>query len=186
MSNMNTPPASTPKGITAYRKAYHLKVLSMVPNKLAIWAQRIDYKTFTESSLQEVESLVSSIQAIAHCTKEIVSIEHSSPSSQSLPEVLVSRKKWYMNLQQVFTNLSHDPGDVKTDGFRDQLTELWHAGEAKVKETLDFSSDTQLSSGEKIHLYSLLGANHNLYRTLLEYSDHSGSICWHEWRKSRF
>ena len=58
--------------------------------------------------------------------------------------------------------------------------------EARIKETLDQTTEEQVSAWEREHFYRLLGAFRGLSETTVQYVVHAAAIDWGRWREARF
>lgn len=186
ISTLEEDSSSRKTGSGALRRAYHMQVVAAVPGKLAMWAKCIDTRAFPGNSPEKVQAVVTSMQILAYRLRETVDVEDTPQSTKLLQGLLVSRKSLYHRIQRVFGLLSRDPGSGSQEKFHVWLTETGDELEARIQETLDFTSEKQFTDEEGIQFYSLLGTSRGLCGALLDYTGSAGAIDWQEWRKPRF
>jgi uncharacterized membrane protein YccC len=188
MSTMNWGLGHTPSGIDRLRKAFHLRQLDIVPLKLGAWARYIDTKVLRNNSSEDVQALVTSLQALSYRMQNQLDAR-SYPQAEFLVQELFSDfKAWRLRVQGAFQGLSYDPvaGEAESAAFRNRLSEIMDHMEQRIEQTLDKTTEGQISVEDAVNFYRLMGAYRGVSEAMVDYVGAAGRVDWDRWREARF
>jgi hypothetical protein len=186
MSTMRWDPGHSPTRLDRWRTAFHAHEVSTLPAKLGTWSPHIDTRTLRDTSPQQVQSLVTSLQILSNHMQDLLK-SRSSPQAQLLvQELLADFRAWRLGLQETFQRLSGDPAAVEREAFRNRLAEKMQQLEERIMGALNMAPDGQLSDRDEENFYRLLGAYRGVSEALVDYAGSTGDIDWARWREERF
>jgi hypothetical protein len=111
-------PANPPTRWQRLRRVLHLGDLARVPGKLAIWGSALAAAALGQSTTEQAQALVDSLQALAYRMQDLIET-HATPQSQVLARELLSQvHAWRVGLQDIFCNLSQHPEAADFADFR--------------------------------------------------------------------
>jgi uncharacterized membrane protein YccC len=186
MSTMHRDPGVSPTRIERWRLAFHTRELAMLPQKLGAWAGHIDTRALPGTTPQQVQSLVSSLQVLGYRMQELLEARDNPQAQFFVQELLADFQAWRLRVQQTFQRLSQDPTIGKQEAFRTRLNEIMKHLEARMRDTLDKTTDGQLGDRDEENFYHLLGAYRGVSEALVDYAGSTGGIDWARWREERF
>lgn len=186
MSTMGRDPGYVPTRLERWRKAIHTRELATLPLKLGAWARHIDARVLADTPPEQVVSLVTNLQALSYRMLELLEARGSPQAQLLVQELLADFRTWRQRLEEIYGNLSLDPGAGDQEGLRIRLDDLIKELEARIRETLDKVPEGRLAAWEEENFYHLLGAFRGVSETLVEYAGHAGGIDWTRWREERF
>jgi len=186
LSTMRWDPQRSPSRLDRWRKAYHARELASLPQKLSAWARFIDTKALPGTSAEQVQALVTSLQALTYRMQELLEARANPHAEFIIQELLQDIRAWRLRVQEAFGRLSRDPASGDNQRARAILEDILGRLEARVEETLNKASEEQLSAQDREHFYRLLGAFRGLSETLIGYVANAAAIDWVRWREARF
>ena len=186
MSTTRWDPGRSPTRLDRWRKTFHARELVTLPQKLGAWAGHIDTSMLPGTSPQQIQSLMTSLQALSYRIQELLEAR-SNPQAQLLvQELLADFQAWRLQVQETFLHLSEDPAAGEQEAFRARLAEKMDHLEDRIKSILEKTSDGQLSGRDEENFYRLLGAYRGVSEALVYYAGSAGAIDWACWREERF
>jgi len=188
MSTMSWGLGHDPSSVDRWRKAFHLRELSTLPQKLGAWAPHVDTRPLRNNSPQDIQALVTSLQALTY-RMDGLNDARAHPQAEFLVQELLSDfKAWRVQVQTTFQGLSQNPvaGEQAAEAFRKRLTEIMDDMEQRIERTMDQAADGQLSIQDGENFYRLLGAYRGVSEAMVDYAGIAGGIDWERWREPRF
>jgi len=186
LSTMHWDPQHSPSRLDRWRKAFHARELAGLPVKLGAWARSIDTKVLPGTSPDQVQALVTGLQALTYRMQELLE-SRANPQAQFLvQELLEDIRAWRLRVQEAFQRLSKDPAIGDTERSRAILGEILENLETRVEETLNKAAEGQISTQDGENFYRLLGAFRGISEALVGYITNAGAIEWGRWREARF
>jgi len=186
LSTMHWDPQHSPSRLDRWRKAFHARELAGLPVKLGAWARFIDTKALPGTSPDQVQALVTSLQALTYRMQELLE-SRTNPQAQFLvQELLADIRAWRLRVQEAFQRLSKDPAIGDTERSLAILGEILENLEKRVEETLNKAAEGQLSTQDGENFYRLLGAYRGISEALVGYIVNADTIEWGRWREARF
>jgi len=186
LSAVKTDPGQRITGLESWKKAFYTQELSHLPNKLAAWGKFIDRETLSGSSPEQIQALTTSLQALTYRLQELLEARGGSQAEFLVQELLTDIRSWRIGIQETFQRLSNDPTAADREILRTQVQEIMVHLEVRIKETLDKSTEQQLSARDGENFYRLLGAFRGLSVALINYADTTDAIHWSRWQEEKF
>jgi hypothetical protein len=185
-STLQWDPANPPTRWQHLRRVLHLGHLARVPSQLAIWASALPAAALGQSTTEQVQALVDSLQGLAYRMQDLIETR-ATPQSQALVRELLSQvHAWRVGLQDIFCNLSQHPEAADFTDFRSQLDALLERLEGRVENTVANADQTRISARESENSIRLLGAFRGVSEELVNFARQSGGIDWVRLREARF
>jgi hypothetical protein len=164
----------------------HIGDLARVPGQLGIWGSALPAAALGQSSTEEMQALVDSLQAVAYRMQDLIDTR-ATPQSQMLPRELLSQvHAWRVGLQDIFRNLSQHPEAADFADFRSQLDVMLGRLEEQIKRAVAGADQTRLATSENANSLRLLGAFRGVSEGLVNFARQSGGIDWARLREARF
>ena len=186
MSTLRWEPQRVPTHFERWRQTFHAQELAALPRKLGAWCRFINAKALPGTSPQQVQALVTSLQALSR-RMQLLLEERGTPQAAFLVQQLFADlRAWRRGVQETLQGLSADPVAGEQEVFRAKLDRLLEHLEARVRETVDTAGAGQLRSQDAENFYRLLGAYRVVSEGLVEYAGSAGVIDWAGWREERF
>ena len=186
MSTTRWDPGYSPTHLEQGKKAFHTRELATLPQKLGSWASHIDTKTLPGTTPQQIQSLVTSLQALSYRMQELLAARGGSQAQLLVQELLADFRDWRLQVQENFLHLSEDPAAGEREAFHARLAEKMKHLEERIRNTLKKASNGQLSDRDEENFYRLLGAYRGVSEALVDYAGSAGDIDWTGWREERF
>jgi uncharacterized membrane protein YccC len=168
------------------RKTFHAHEVSTLPRKLEAWALHIDSKMLPGTSPQQVQAVVSSMQALTYRMHEVLEVNDDTQAQFVAEELLSEIRSWRLEVQRTFRRLSDDPAVGDQEAFSSRLAEITDNLEDRIKRALDKATDAQIDDNDSENTYRLLGAYRGVSEALVEYASNASVISWAQWREGRF
>ncbi len=186
MSTMDWGIAHNPSGFDRWRKAYHVHQLNTLPQKIGGWAGHVDTRVLPGTSPEQVQALVTSLQALSYRMQGLLEARSSPQADLLVQELLSDFRGWRLRAQSGFRGLSHDPAGADQEAFRSRLDEIMEHMEQRIEATMDKAAEGQLSEQDAENFYRLLGAYRGVSEAMVDYAGSACSIDWASWREARF
>lgn len=169
-----------------WKQAYHRREVSSLPRKLGAWAKFIDTRALPGTSPEQVQQLVTCLQAITYRLQEL-SETCATPQASFLAEELSDdARTCRLTVQNNFKCLSTDPAAGEKQNLQTGLAGVMAHLEAQVNGTLDMVENKRFSARDGENFYSLLGAYRGVGEALVDYAASASAINWMPWREERF
>jgi ElaB/YqjD/DUF883 family membrane-anchored ribosome-binding protein len=186
MSAMRRDPAHPATPLERWKTAFHAREVATLPAKLGSWAAHLDNWVLSDTSPQQVQALVTSLQTLAYRLQHLFE-ERGTPQAQSLLQQLVDDLgAWRLGIQSVLQRLAENPAGEERDALRARLDGVLDRLEEKIKDALNRTGEAQLSDQAAEEFYRLLGAYRGVSEALIDTAGNAGSIDWAPWRQERF
>jgi hypothetical protein len=179
-------PIRNPARLDRWKKAFHIFEVSTLPRKLGTWAPHINTTALSGASPQQVQALVTNLQALAYRMQALLETRGNPQAPFLVQELLADIRAWRLKVQETFQRLSGDPAAGEREAFRTSLAEILGHLEERIKGTLDTAPEGQLSDQDGENFYCLLGAYRGVSEALVEFAGSAGSVDWAKWREGRF
>jgi hypothetical protein len=186
VSTMRRDPGHSPTRLDRWRNAFHTRELATLPQKLGTWSPLIDTRALRDTSPQQIQSLVTSLQALSDRMQDLLESRGSPQAQLLVQELLADFRAWRLGVQETFQRLSVDPAAVEREAFRNRLAGKMQQLEERIKGVLDKAPDGQLSDRDEENFYRQLGAFRGVSEALVDYAGSAGDIDWDRWREERF
>jgi len=186
LSTMRRVPGGSPTRFERWRRAFHTREVSTLPAKLGTWSPHIDTRALRDTSPQQIQSLVTSLQILSNHMQDLLKSRGSPQAQLLVQELLADFRAWRLGVQEIFQRLSKDPAAGEQEAFRNRLAERMQQLEERIKGVLDKVPDDQLSDRDEENFYRLLGAYRGVSEALVDYAGSTSVIDWTRWREERF
>lgn len=172
--------------LSRWRKAFHTREISTLPIKLGVWGKIIDTGSLSDTTAQQVEAVVTSMQALTYRIQELIEVRGQPQASFLVQQLHNDMTGWRYALQNAFQRLSEDPSVVRREAMFEKLKEIVQSLEGRIEDTMAAAADDQISEQEGESFYRLLGAYRGLSEALVNYSGSAEVIDWTRWREEKF
>ena len=179
-------PQRSPTRLDRQHKAFHAHEVATLPRKLGVWARFIDTKILSGTSPQQVQALVTSLQALSNRMQELLEARNTPQAQFLVQELLADFRAWRLKVQRTFQRLAEVPDAGEQESFRARLDQIMGHLEERIKGALDKSAEGQLSDQDGENFYCLLGAYRGVSEALVDYTGSAGVIDWTQWHGERF
>jgi uncharacterized membrane protein YccC len=171
-----------------WRMVLYRNDLLEIPAKLTVLGQRIDYGMLSGQKPEQVQALVTSLEAIAYRIKELGDVRELPQADLLVTAVLDDLRAWRLIAQEQLRLWADGPALAASQGaeIRDRLLVKISRLEAQMGETLRRTKKEQVSEGELENFYRILGAFKGLSESGIEYSRAAEGIDWAIWKEERF
>jgi uncharacterized membrane protein YccC len=171
-----------------WQMALYRNDLLEIPAKLAVLGQRIDYRLLSGQTPEQVQVLVTNLQAIAYRVKELGDVRKLPQADLLVTAVIDDLRAWRLTAQKQLRLWADDPALAASQGaeMRDRLVAQISRLEAQMGETLRGVKEGQLSEENFENFYRILGAFKGLSESGIEYSKIAQGIDWALWKEARF
>jgi hypothetical protein len=164
----------------------HLGDLARVPGKLVIWGSVLPTAALGQSTTEEIQALVDSLQALAYRMQDLLETR-ATPQSQLLAHALLSQvHAWRVGLQDIFRNLSQHPEAADFADFRSRLDSMVERLEEQIENAVADADQASIATRENANSIRLLGAFRGVSEALVNFARQSGGIDWARLREARF
>ena len=167
---------------TAY---YHNDILEL-PEKLAKWEKQIDYRTFPNNTPEQVQTLVTSLQALAFRIKALVDAREYQQAEPLLRLLHDDLRDWRIRVENLFHRWSENPTDMPEGDLQERLARRLASMEERIKETVDLAAQGDLNEEDYKNFYRLLGSFRSLSESLVGHARLAEQFDFAHWRGPRF
>jgi hypothetical protein len=159
-----------------------------IPTKLAVLAQRIDYRLLSGQLPEQVQKMIVSLQAIAYRIKELAEVRELPQADLLVAAVLDEMREWRLTAQEQLKFWADDTAFAVVQGtaMRDRLVARMSRLEAQIAETIRGVKEGQVNEKELENIYRILGSFKGLTESGIEYSQAAEGINWTMWKEERF
>jgi hypothetical protein len=178
--------ANPPTQWQRLRRVLHLVDLARIPDKLAIWGSALPPAALGQSTTEQVQALIDSLQALAYRMQDLVE-SRATPQSQVLGRELLSEvRAWRAGLQDILYTLSQHPEGADFVDFRSRLDTMLERLEGKIEKVLSGADQASISTRENQNSFRLLGAFRGVSEALVNFARQASGIDWSRLREARF
>jgi len=186
MMTMHMDSTKTPTRLDSWKKAFHLREVSTLPDKLIAWGNAIDTKVHSGTSPDQLQTLTTNLQALTYRLQELLEAQSYSQAEFLIQELRIDIQFWQLKMHETLQSLSKDPTSGNMELFRNRLSKGTEQLEARIKETLNKTIEGQLSMHDGENFYRLLGTYRGMSDALIDYTGSTDDIDWSYWREARF
>jgi hypothetical protein len=179
-------PANPPTRWQRLRRVLHLGDLARVPGKLAIWGSTLPAAALGQSTAEQVQAFIDSLQALAYRVQDLVEARATPPSQVLARELLPQVRAWRVGLQDIFCNLSQHPGAADFTDFRSRLDAMLERLEGQVEKAVADADQAGISTREHENSLRLLGAFRGVSEALVNFARQASGIDWARLHEARF
>ncbi|MDH3772276.1 MAG: hypothetical protein OET79_14980, partial [Nitrospirota bacterium] len=154
--------------------------------KLQTWGSHIDPRAVPGNTPEQVQALVTSLQALAYRIKELVEAREYPQADLLVRELLEDVRGWRIAIERLFQHWATDPASEPGDDLEARLQTRLAKLEARIEETLGLAEQGQLSDKDYENFYRLLGAFRGLSEAVVEHARLAADIRWARWQEARF
>jgi len=171
-----------------WQKAFYRNDLLEIPAKLAMLGQRIDYHLLSGQTPEQVQALVTNLQALAYRIKEMVEARELPQADLLVEATIDDLRAWRLTAQEQLRFWADDPALAVSQGsaIRDRLVARISRLEAQIGETIRGVKEGQVEQGELENFYRILGSFEGMTESGIEYSQAAEEIDWAMWKEARF
>ncbi len=186
VSRMTRDPVREMTWVDQWKIAYYRNEMETLPAKLSAWGNAIDHKLFPNTTQEQLDKLVTSLQSLVYRIDELLGARSSTRiSSNEERELTADLMKWGQGIEHMFEQWSIQPEarveEKRAQHFRTRLSEF----ESKTETFLArIGNDISEQSGE--NFYRLLGGFRGVSEAAVSYTEVARSIDWIQWREERF
>jgi hypothetical protein len=185
-STLQWDPAKPPTRWQRLSRASHLGDLVRIPGKLTLWGNALPAAALGQSTTEQVQALVDSLQALAYRMQDLIETR-ATPQSQLLARELLSQvRAWRLGLQDIFCNLSQHPEAADFADFRSRLDAMLERLEEQIERAVAGEDQAGIATRENENSIRLLGAFRGVSEELVNFARQSSGIDWARLRETRF
>ena len=177
------------RGLTGrLRAGLYSKDLMALPPKLAVWGAKIDYRALPDNTPEQVQALVTALDALALRIKGLVDAGGHPQADLLVRELSDDVRPWRVLVQEQFRlwaenpELEVEPGVDPRERMMARLAKL----EARIAETFSQAGEGELCAAEYENFYRLLGSYRGLSESGIGYLRLAEKINWAQWQEARF
>ncbi|MGI9241337.1 MAG: hypothetical protein ACR2RV_11085, partial [Verrucomicrobiales bacterium] len=169
-----------------WKATFHHKQLRSLPTKIAGWGKAIDGKKFPANHPQQIQALVTSLQAIANRIDQLLDSDRSSAGAGFVSDELRgSLEHWQGAISESLENCLRYPEAVEGEEQRLSFENFAGCIERQMVEIGSrFSGEIDEIEGEQ--LLRLVGGYRGISEAKLAYAGPAIDINWSHWREERF
>ena len=157
-----------------------------LPQKLAVLSGQIDHRLFPGTTPEQVQTLVSSLRALAFRLKNLVDLRQYPQAPLLVRELLDDMRAWRMVIEELLRNWSDDPASEPDGNLHSQLATKLEKMETRINQTLSLDEQEKLSEQDFTNLYRLIGSYRGLSESIVEHAKLVGNFDWGKWKEARF
>ncbi len=169
-----------------WRRAHHLREMTTLPAKLAAWGNFIDASAPPGDTAARVAAVVTGLQSVTARMRELLEVSAVAQAPLLAREFEAEVTAWRGALEQLFGQLSEDPGAAESRALARSLDGFLERLEARIKDVVETVDSRELQPGDGECFYRLLGAFRSVSEALVRYADAAPGIEWSRWREERF
>ena len=167
------------------RKAFHLREIKTLPNKILARGGAIRTALLPGSSREQIDAISNHFQVTGMRIQALLESHSNPPSQFFIDELLADTRAWRLTMQEAFQSLSKHSIIENGTGFRNKTGKITGHLEARIETMLNNTDYDQISEMDRDNFYRLLGAYRGISDALLEHSGNARLIDWEEWHDSR-
>jgi hypothetical protein len=160
----------------------YLNDLSGLPEKLAMTAQFIDYRTFPQNKPEQVQALTANIEVIADKIRRLVEARGSYQVEQLGRQLQEDFRSWRTALEALFQRWAENRTAEPADDLQGRLTKI----ETRIAQTFAVAGEGQLSDEAYENFYRLLGSYRDLSEAAVGYAQLAHGFKRAQWQEARF
>ncbi len=169
-----------------WKTAFYRHELQTLPGKIGAWGKAINHQLFPNNTPQQVQALVTSLQALVFRIEELLEAGGSRQADSLTRAMGEESRAWRAGIESTFAEWSSSPETEPAAGLEERLT-TWLAGiEKRIAETLQQTDTGKLGDQDGESFYRLLGGLRGVSEAAVAYAGVAGTIDWEEWQEEVF
>jgi uncharacterized membrane protein YccC len=152
----------------------YLNDLLGLPQKLAMTAKFIDYRTFPQNKPEQVQALTTNIEVIALKISMLVEARGSFQVEQLGRQLQEDFRSWRTALVAVFQRWADNPIAEPADDLQEKLTKI----ETRIAQTFAAAGEGRISDEDYENFYRLLGSYRGLSEAAIDYARSTDGFKW--------
>jgi hypothetical protein len=171
-----------------WKTALYRNDLLELPAKLAVWGQHIDHRTFPDNTPEQVQALVTNLQALAYRIKELAEVRELPQAELLVRELSDDLRAWRILVKKRLQLWADNPAVAAGPGgeVRDRLKTRLAQLETRLDEAFRLAGEAVLKDEDYENAYRLLGGFRGLSEAMIGYARLADGINWAQWREARF
>ena len=169
-----------------WKTVLYLNHLLELPAKLAALGPQIDYRTFPSTSPEQVQALISRLQALAFRLKELVDARGQPQAEPLVRALLEDVRGWRQAIEVLFRGWAEDLASESASKLEKRLEAKLNTMETRINETFNRIEPDKLNDEDYVNFYRLLGTYRGLSEALVGYVQLAQGINWTQWEEARF
>jgi hypothetical protein len=176
------------KGLTwRWRSVLYQNDLLELPGKLGSWGAMIDQRAFPGIRPEQVQALVTSLQALAFQIKALVEAREQPQNDLLVRELLSEVRAWRIAIEAVFRRWAEKlevdpPGSELEQRLSARLDRL----EQRINDTLSHAETSAISNEDYQNFYRLLGSYRGVSDAMVALAKANGDVSLASWQEARF
>jgi hypothetical protein len=175
-----------PPLLARWRKKFHVYEVATLPGKLATWGRFLPPAALGRTTLEQVQALAMSLQALSFRMQELIEAGGFHQSDLLVRELLADVRRWRVAVQEIFGQLAEKPEAAEAASLQSRLDAVLVRLEARIQEALDQIDEAKVSAEEGGNMYRLLGAHRGVSEALVNFASKTVGIDWTLLREGRF
>ena len=175
-----------PPLLARWRKKFHVYEVATLPGKLATWGRFLPPAALGRTTLEQVQALAMSLQALSFRMQELIEAGGFHQSDLLVRELLADVRRWRVAVQEIFGQLAEKPEAAEAASLQSRLDAVLGRLEARIQEALDQIDEAKVSAEEGGNMYRLLGAHRGVSEALMNFASKTVGIDWTLLREGRF
>jgi uncharacterized membrane protein YccC len=169
-----------------WRKKFHTREVATLPGKLAVWGRFLPPAALGRTTLEQVQALAMSLQALSFRMQELTEAGVFPQSDLLVRELLADVRRWRVAVQEIFGQFADNPETAEPAALQSRLDAVLVRLEARIQEALDRIDAAEVSTDESGNMYRLLGAHRGVSEALVNFAGQTVGIDWTRLREGRF
>ena len=166
-----------------WRIAFHLRQLQSMPAKVAAWGTAIDRTHCRDTTPEQIQALVGSLQALVRRIEQLMDAGESG--GEAVPVLRDDLAAWHAGLGGIFGRWARHPEADPVATLEQRLERQLAQLETRLGEVVNHGGrDLSADAGERF--FRLLGGYRGVSEAALSYAGVAQSINWSQWREERF
>jgi uncharacterized membrane protein YccC len=183
------PDAKHKRGIVArWKTVLYRNDLLELPQKLGLCGRKIDHRMFPGHTPEQIEALVTALQALALRFKALVDAGEYPQADLLVRELRDDVRAWRLLIEEQCRLWAENPEAAVEPGVdsRERLTARLAKMEAHIEETFRRTEAGELNLEDRMNFYRLLGSYRGLSEAGIAYEQLAKNISWTTWQEAHF
>jgi uncharacterized membrane protein YccC len=186
MSRSALEPGRTPTFMERWKTAFHRHEMKTLPTKLGAWCRAIDHKKFPNTTPEQVQALLTSLQGLVYRIEELLDAGGAPQAESLVREMRDDARVWRAGIEKTFRHFSENAESESASDLQARLASLITSLEKRIDETVAQSGEKELSDEDGENFYRLLGGYRGVSEAAVAYAGVAGRIDWGQWREEMF
>jgi hypothetical protein len=172
---------------TAWRRAFHLHEVTVLPGRLQAWAGTLPPSALGNATPDQVQSLLNSLQLVGERLRELPADGPEPAFGAATDALRADTGEWRAVARGVIGRLTADPRGVDPAALRSSLVAAARRLETRLEGLLDAIEEQEGPSARECEsMYRMLDAYRGLSDGLLGLTERISPIDWDRLREARF